>query len=82
MEVSGQRHAPVALPRKIALVITEWEAFSAPEAIWTIRRREKNHFSAAEIRTSQSLARSLVIVLTVLSGHERDVSPYCTCWRN
>jgi hypothetical protein len=43
MEVSGQLHAPVALPpRKEPLVPIEYEVGWSPEPVWTIWRRENS----------------------------------------
>jgi hypothetical protein len=43
MGVSGQLHAPVPLPpRKEPPVPTQCEAGSAPQSVWTLRRREKS----------------------------------------
>jgi hypothetical protein len=43
MEVSGQIHDPAALtPRKAPPVPVRQEAGRVPEAVWTLRRREKS----------------------------------------
>jgi hypothetical protein len=42
MEVSGQLHAPAALPAgKEPLELIGYEAGWAPESVWTLRIREK-----------------------------------------
>jgi hypothetical protein len=43
MEMSGEHHAPTALPPKKELSVPfGWETSRAPESIWTLWRREKS----------------------------------------
>lgn len=58
MEKSGQRHATVALPRKITQVSTKQENGWASEPIWT--------FEPAGIQSPDRAFRSLVLTPTAL----------------
>jgi hypothetical protein len=42
MEVSGQLHAPAALPRGKSLIIHWIRGGVGPEPVWALRRREKS----------------------------------------
>jgi hypothetical protein len=81
--MSGQLHDPVTLRPRKNLVLIEWDAEWAPDAVWTFCRREVSLVPAV-IRTTDDRACTLDTIPTFNNiengmAHVKKCITYKTC---